>query len=331
MEFTSIIGIDVSKHTLDAVSHESGSYKQFGNNKKGFSQLVKWAKKTGAPVDGERLFCFEHTGLYSLPLSIFLAENNQIFCAVPALEIKRSLGLQRGKSDRIDAKSIARYAYLHRAELTPSPQPSKHLLKLQHLISLRRRLVKQRSGFKAAMSEQKQFLEAKENEVLFQVQQDMISQLNSNISQIESEIKQIITDDEHLNAYYRLIISVKGVGLVLAVHLLVYTQCFTRFKSWRQFACYCGIAPFERQSGISLNTGKHVHHLANKKIKTLLNLSACSAILCDPELKSYYAKRVASGHNKMSTINIIRNKILSRVFAVAKRKTPYVIMGNYAA
>lgn len=331
MKFTSIIGIDVSKHTLDAVSHQGGIYKQFQNNNQGYKQLVKWAEKTRESEIGKQLFCFEHTGLYSLPLSIFLAENNLLFCAVSALEIKRSLGLKRGKSDRIDARSIARYAYLRRAELKPSPQPSKTLLKLQHLISLRRRMVKQRSGFKAAMNEQKMFLETKENEVLFHVQQDMINQLNFNISQIETEIKQIISDDEHLNEYYQLIITVKGVGMVLATHLLVYTQCFTRFKSWRQFACYCGVAPFERQSGISLNARKHVHYLANKKIKTLLNLSACSAILCDPELKSYYSKRVASGHSKMSTINIIRNKILSRVFAVAKRKTPYVIIENYAA
>lgn len=331
MEFTSIIGIDVSKHTLDAFCHESGIHLQFQNSKKGFNNLVKWAAKMGDMDGKKQLYCFEHTGLYSLPLSIFLSENNVAFCVVPALEIKRSLGMQRGKSDRIDARSIARYAYLRRTELIPSRLPSKPLLKLQHLISLRRRMVKQCSGFKAAMNEQRKFLDAKENKVLFRIQQKTITQLSCHISQIEKEIKRIIGADKHLNEYFQLIITVKGVGLVLASHLLVYTQCFTRFKSWRQFSCYCGVAPFERQSGISLNGRKHVHHLANKRMKSLLNLSACSAILCDPQLKSYYARRVSAGYSKMSTLNIIRNKILSRVFAVAKRKTPYVIMENYAA
>lgn len=331
MAFSSIIGIDVSKDTLDAVDHESGIHKQFKNSKKGYGLLVKWAAKTGKPANGKQLFCYEHTGLYSLPLSIFLAENHLFFCVVPALEIKRSLGLQRGKSDKIDARKIAQYAYLRRAELTPSPHPSKPLLKLQHLLSLRRRLVKQRAGFKAAMNEQKKFLVAKENKVLFQVQQSMIHQLNSKIDRLEAEMKQIITEDEHLNDYYRLIITVKGVGFVVVAHLLVYTQCFTRFKTWRQFACYSGVAPFEKQSGTSLKARKHVHHLANKRMKTLLNLSATSAIQCAPDLKNYYAKRVTAGFSKMSTINIIRNKILARVFAVAKRKTPYVVLGNYAA
>ncbi len=331
MEFKSIIGIDVSKHTLDAVLYENGIYHQFQNSKQGFGQLVKWAANAKESDKTKQLFCFEHTGLYSLPLSIFLAENNLYFCVVPALEIKRSLGMQRGKSDRIDARSIARYAYLHRDELTPSPKPSSTLLSLQHLISLRRRMVKQRSGFMAVMSEQKKFLETADNKVLFQVQKDMIDQLNLSIIQTETEINKLITNDEQLNEYYQLIITVKGVGLVLATHLLVYTQCFTRFNTWRQFACYCGVAPFERQSGISIRAGKHVNHMANKKVKTLLNLSAWSAILCDPQLKEYYSKRVMSGYSKMSTINVIRNKILSRVFAVAKRKTPYVVLGNYAA
>jgi len=38
-----------------------------------------------------------------------------------------------------------------------------------------------------------------------------------------------------------------------------------------------------------------------------------------------------NGANGMSTINIIRNKIIHRVFAVVKRGTPYVVMAKYAA
>ncbi|SHG65863.1 hypothetical protein SAMN05444483_1211, partial [Salegentibacter echinorum] len=34
---------------------------------------------------------------------------------------------------------------------------------------------------------------------------------------------------------------------------------------------------------------------------------------------------------KMSTINVIRNKLLARIFAVVKRGTPYVDTMRYAA
>jgi len=48
-------------------------------------------------------------------------------------------------------------------------------------------------------------------------------------------------------------------------------------------------------------------------------------------MRNYYNKRVDEEKNKMSTINIIRNKLLSRIFAVVERKTTYVDLMKYAA
>ena len=48
-------------------------------------------------------------------------------------------------------------------------------------------------------------------------------------------------------------------------------------------------------------------------------------------MKQYYQKRVAQGKNKMSTINVVRNKLLARIFAVVNRQTPYVNVMKYAA
>jgi len=58
-------------------------------------------------------------------------------------------------------------------------------------------------------------------------------------------------------------------------------------------------------------------------MKCLLDLAAKSAIQCDPQICAYYKKRVAMGKSKMSTINIIRNRIVWLMFAVIKRQTPY--------
>ncbi len=60
-------------------------------------------------------------------------------------------------------------------------------------------------------------------------------------------------------------------------------------------------------------------------------MGAKSAIQCNLEMKRYYEQRVEKGKNKMSTINIIRNKLLARMFAVVNRKTPYVDLMKYAA
>ena len=58
-------------------------------------------------------------------------------------------------------------------------------------------------------------------------------------------------------------------------------------------------------------------------MKSLLDLSAKSAIQYDKELREYYLKRTYAGKSKMSTINVVRNKILYRMFAIIKRQTPF--------
>lgn len=59
-------------------------------------------------------------------------------------------------------------------------------------------------------------------------------------------------------------------------------------------------------------------------MKSLLNMAALSAKKSDTEIKAYYERKVAEGKNKMSVMNAIRCKIISRAFAVIERKTPFV-------
>jgi len=146
---------------------------------------------------------------------------------------------------------------------------------------------------------------------------------------LKKKLDDIIKNNQQIKQMYKLITSIKGVGHQTALFLIVYTDKFTKFDSWRKFASYCGIAPFPNQSGISIRGRTKVSNLANKKIKSLLDLCAKTSIQHNPEMKLYYERRVKQGKSKMSTINIIRNKILSRIFAVVQRGTPYVNTMGY--
>lgn len=331
MEIKEALGIDVSKKTIDAVLHINSNYSEFENSVKGYKAMLQWVKgQTGLNLD-QVLICFEHTGLYSLPLAVFLNERDVTFCMVSALEIKRSLGIVRGKNDKVDAKRIAAYAYLRRENLKPYVLPSMNILRLQKLLSLRARMVKQRAGYTGSMKEYKLMLKQKDYGSFFSVHTKMIHYLGKQIVAIEKEMLDLIKNDQKMNKLYHLITSIKGVGPILALNLLIATNCFTGFTDSRKFACYAGIAPFKKQSGTSLNMKSRVSHYANKKLKSLLNLSASSAIQTDPELKAYYQRRIENGKSKMSTLNIVRNKILHRIFAVVKRETPYVPLFQHAA
>jgi len=331
MKILDTVGIDISKLSFDAKIHGSQTYAKFENKKKGFKELVNWAYKNSSISKENILFVLEHTGLYSYEISVYFTDNKIPFVLVPGLEIKRSLGLSRGKDDKVDAKNIAKYAYRLRDEIKPYKLPSKQIQALKRLLSLRERFVKQRTGYKASIKEQKRVLIKKENNVLFETQKKMIEYLNKQITKIENEIECIIKSDEELNLQLELITSIKGIGKQTALFLIVYTHGFTRFNNWRKFASYSGIAPFPNQSGTSLRGKTKLSNLANKKLKSLLDLCAKSSIQYNVEMIKYYNKRIDEGKNKMSTINIIRNKLLARVFAVVQRKSPYVDFLKYAA
>ena len=103
MKYYEALGIDVSKKTIDANLHLNGAHRTFTNSAKGFKSLLAWSEKMTGFELKQILICFEHTGLYSLPLAVFLDKQQLCFCMVPALEIKRSLGIVRGKNDKVDS------------------------------------------------------------------------------------------------------------------------------------------------------------------------------------------------------------------------------------
>ena len=144
------------------------------------------------------------------------------------------------------------------------------------------------------------------------------------IKKIEVEINTLIAQDQTMNLNFQLLKTIKAVGEVTATAAIIKTGNFMRFATARKFACYCGIAPFEHSSGKSIRRKTRISHLADKEMKTLLHQSAKCAIQFDKELKSFYERRLAIGKSKKSTINIVRNKILYRMFSVIKRQTPFI-------
>src|SRR5688572_2845861 len=79
------------------------------------------------------IVCLEHTGIYSYPMLDYLVKNGIKACVEPALQIKQSQGMKRGKSDQIDARRIAQYAYKNRQDLRFWAPQRKSIQKLKAL------------------------------------------------------------------------------------------------------------------------------------------------------------------------------------------------------
>src|SRR5690554_5555615 len=106
----------------------------------------------------------------------------------------------------------------------------------------------------------------------------MIRYLSKQIESVEKQMEGMIEENESMSRNFRLLTSIKGVGPQTALFMIAYTANFTKFKNWRKFASYCGIAPFPNSSGTSIRGRTKVSNLANKKIKSLLDLCAKSSI-----------------------------------------------------
>ncbi len=96
-------------------------------------------------------------------------------------------------------------------------------------------------------------------------------------------MRELIASDENLLVLYDQLTLVKGVGFVVAVSMIIVSDEFKTITGPRKMACHCGVTLFRKVSKVS--------HWAHKPMKTLLN---------------------------MAVLNAIRNKLIHRIYAVAR-------------
>lgn len=322
------VGIDISKDVLDLSLIHRASYDTFKDKKiknsfNGFEQMQNWLIKHEVNLN-ECVFCMEHTGTYGMLLFAWLSQMGLDYCVESGLKVKRSLGLTRGKSDKVDARRLADYAFTNRAKLGTFELPSTLMIQLKQFLTYREQLVKIKTSLKNSLKSHKTYQKVSGVSSISNDIQDQIKEQESRIKDVETQIIKLINSDSAMKKNFELATSVKGIGLVIATFMLVTTNNFTGFENGRKFACYSGIAPFEYSSGSSIKGRTKVSQLGNKKIKALLSNGANSACKCDPDIRAYYKRKEAEGKDHKLIINAISCKLVNRVFACVNRQTPYV-------
>ena len=163
------------------------------------------------------------------------------------------------------------------------------------------------------------------------INQSTIKGLRKSLKEIEIRIKNVIENNDKLAMQNKLIQTVPGIGKQTALYFIIATKGFSAFTNWRKFACYSGVAPFEYSSGSSIKGRTKVNHMADKKMKSLLQMCAMTTLKYDPQIKEYYIKKKGEGKNAMLVLNNVRCKLISRVFAVINRETPYINTHKFAS
>ena len=317
-----VTGIDISKDTLDycVLDKENVQVESRGvldNNSRAISNWL-------GGVEKNTVFALEHTGHYGSALINCLSEKGFVFYLINPLDLKKSLGLQRGKSDSKDAYRIAEYAITKKHKMAPYRLPSKNLSTLKALITARERYVKMSVQVQNSLKANEILNQTLDVKMLIKEERKHYGFLQKSIKQIEVEMQKIIEADPDLKGSYRKVTRIIGVGPVIAAKCIVETDNFSKFDNPRKFSCHCGLAPFPYQSGSSIRGKTRTHFMRDKTLKAILTKGAITAVRHDPQLKAYYNRKMKEGKHRMSVINAVANKLVLRIFAVVKREEPFV-------
>lgn len=327
MNYSHFVGLDVGKKTFDAslmsLEEKELAHEMFDNTPEGICGLIAWVSSHGLKLS-KTLFCAENMGSYVIDLSMGSITHGFDLALVCPLAIKKSIGLQRGKNDRIDAKRIAGYAVLHHRKLKLYQVPDTDLTLLRSWMIIRDNLVKEKVSI--LKLQETLYNTAKLTDVTEPVEllEERLKYIKDKITQVEQKMEDVVNQNISLSTNYKLLRSITGIGMINAIVLLCVTNNFKRFTDPRKFACYSGVAPFEHTSGISIRGKTRTSSLANKQVKVYLTRAAITAMCHDPQMKAYYKRKVEQGKHKASVVNAIRAKIIARCFAVIRRGTPYV-------
>lgn len=319
MENQVYLGIDVSSATLDICVRQGQSQQSYviGNQVKDIKKFLNGFGKQCLVI------CMENTGRYNWFLyEVLSVMEHQVYVVAP-LHLKKSMGLVRGKNDKIDAERIAVFAEKNHGELKPWKPCSAAVQKLKVLFAERNYRIRNR---RQLLNQQHDYAKMKKlalDKCLQKMNTALINEFDKQIAAIEGEMEKVIQSDEMLKQQAHMVKSIPGVGKVLCWIMLAKTEGFTVIDDPRKMACYSGVVPFDYQSGTSIRGRKRVSAYADKAVKSILHLAAMRAVRMDNDLRQYYLRKVAEGKNKMSVLNAVRNKIIHRIFAVVRKQQPY--------
>lgn len=316
-----VIGIDISSKTLDICIKKSGRY-SYDIIENDVKAIRRFLRKFEDHFD-EVIISMENTGRYNWYLYEVLETLSLKTYVLNPLHLKKSLGLTRGKDDKIDAKRICDFTEKNERDLVSWKPCSQTMKKIKVLFSERNSKVKLKASLLKQRALYSQLKELKLDNKLMRINKKEVKLLEEHIDFLENEIEQLIEADQDLAARKTHIQSIPGVGKVLSWMIIAKTEDFTKVTDPRKMACYAGVVPFGYQSGTSVRHRPKVSHYADKSLKSILHMAAMRAVRMDNDLKEYYERKIKEGKNKMAILNAVRNKIIHRIFALAKNGKSY--------
>jgi transposase len=281
MSLHSIVGIDVAKATFD-VAVPLGKPGQFRtraklvNQPKGFAELKLWLSQH-APEAG---VCMEATSIYHEALATYLYEQGVTVYVVNPLRIARfaESELLRAKTDRTDAKLIARFASAQE-NLRPWTPPTPSQKRLRALVMRLEDLQQMR-----VMEENRRDVTTSAA-VLMSIER-VLQGIEEQIAQIRRMIDEHIDSDPDMKGDRRLLESIPGIGPGVSTTLLACVGDLRRFDDPGKLTAFTGLNSFVRESG-KWKGSRAIAKLGSALVRAKLYMSTLTAIKHNPAIRAF--------------------------------------------
>jgi transposase len=289
------VGIDVCKAWLDVYLHPIGQSLRVQNTAKGFKGLLRTLAKHQVA-----LVVIEATGKYHRSVHRALHEAGIAVAVVNPLRSRlfaEAVGAL-AKTDRIDAKVLAMMAEsLQPKAVAPLPA---ELENLQELRRARQAAVDDRTALSNQLGETK-------GAFLQRGLKRRLEQVSEFIARLEAEIQRLIDSDPELARRYAIVKSIRGIGPVAAVALIVGLAELGTCSA-KQAAMLAGLAPIASDSGESKGA-RHIRG-GREDVRRGIFMAAISAARCNPTLKPFYHRLIASGKLHKVAITAVMRKLV---------------------
>jgi transposase len=297
-------GVDISKESLDIHLHPEGASARFGNDKKGFTALIKWlAGRTIARI------VFEPTGAYHRAFETRFLEAGFTLAKVNPRQARRfaeAVGTN-AKTDAVDAAMLARFgAMLEPRALAPA---SAILNDMKDLLVARRALVKDRTAAQNRAQQQSlALLKAQATERL--------KQIDRQIAAIDDALRARLGDDPALKVRFDILVSIPGLGEVTALALLIDMPELGTLEN-KCAASLAGLAPMARDSGQW--RGKRFIRGGRAELRHALYMPALVAMRFNADLKAVYDRLTEAGKPAKVAIVAVMRKMLILANALLRK------------
>jgi transposase len=312
------IGVDVSKGKFDAaLMSVQGKYrsKVFDNTASGFEEFLGWIDAHVEHGRSNAQVCMEATGAYHEALANFLFDSQVKVFVVNPLRVKRfveSEGL-RNKTDKGDAKALARFA-LHN-ELDAWEAPSTSVRELQALVI---RLESLQAMRQAELNR----LEVAHPSVCDSIA-TVVAALEAQIETVRQLISKTIDDDPDLKQRRDLLETIPGLGATTIPSLLAYIGKPERFRTVKALIAYAGLTPAVRQSGSSLDKRQGLHPVGHSALRKALFYPAMTAGRYNPVVAAFWQRLKAQNKPGKVILVACMHKLLAIAYGVLKSRRPF--------